>query len=46
MSLKPEHIEHFSRMMGIEFLLIDTNTTIREFRNELRWNELYYKMKG
>ena len=46
MSLKPEHIEHFSRMMGIEYLLIDTNTTIREFRNELRWNELYYKMKG
>jgi L-arabinose isomerase len=45
LALEPVHIEHFSRMMGIEYLVIDKNTTIREFRNELRWNELYYKMR-
>jgi L-arabinose isomerase len=47
LSLKPVHIEHFSRMMGIEYLQIDKNTGILgNFRNELRWNELYYKMKS
>jgi L-arabinose isomerase len=46
MSLRPVHMEHFSRMLGIEHLIIDTGTTIREFRNELRWNDLYYKMRG
>jgi L-arabinose isomerase len=43
LALTPLHIEHFARMMGIEYMLIDNNTTIRGFRNELRWNELYYK---
>ncbi len=46
MALQPVHIEHFSSMMGIEYLLIDPDTSIKEFKNELRWNELYYKMKG
>lgn len=46
MALDPAHIEHFSRMMGIEYLLIDKSTNIKDFRNELRWNELYYKMMG
>ena len=45
LALKPVHVEHFARMLGIEFLLIDGSTTIREFRNELRWNELFYKLK-
>lgn len=42
LALRPVHIEHFSGMTGIEYLLIDSTTKIREFRNELRWNELYY----
>ena len=37
-----EHLEDFAEMAGIEFLLIDDSTTIREFKKELRWNELYY----
>lgn len=37
-----EHLRDFAGMAGIEFLLIDENTRIEEFREKLRWNELYY----
>jgi L-arabinose isomerase len=37
-----KHLELFAEMAGIEFLLIDEKTDIREFKNELRWNELYF----
>jgi L-arabinose isomerase len=43
LALNARHIEHFSNMMDLEYLLIDKDTRLREFRNELRWNELYYK---
>jgi L-arabinose isomerase len=29
-------------MAGIEFLLIDGDTRLRQLKNELRWNEVYY----
>ena len=45
LSLRPVHIEHFATMTGIEYLIIDTDTRLREFKNELRWNEAYYTMK-
>ena len=41
-SLTPEYLEDFADMAGIEYLLIDKKTTIRDFKNELRWNEMYY----
>ena len=31
-------------MAGIEFLLIDAATTVRQFNNEVRWNQAYYKL--
>jgi L-arabinose isomerase len=31
-------------MCGIEFLVIDENTNVREFKKELRWNDLYYRL--
>ncbi|MFP4289402.1 MAG: L-arabinose isomerase, partial [Bacteroidales bacterium] len=34
-----EQLELFAEMAGIEFLLIDENTKIRDFKNQLRWNE-------
>ncbi len=37
--VNPTHLELFAEMAGIEFLLIDENTTIRAFKNELRWND-------
>lgn len=41
-NLIPEHIMDFADMAGVEFLLIGDNTNIRDFRNEIRWNEVYY----
>jgi L-arabinose isomerase len=41
-AVNTEHLEDFAEMAGIEFLLIDGSTTIRELKKELRWNELYY----
>jgi L-arabinose isomerase len=45
-ALTPEHLEEFAEMAGIECLLIDGTTRIREFKKELRWNELYYGLAG
>jgi L-arabinose isomerase len=45
-AVKTEHLEDFADMAGIEFLLIDGVTRMREFKKELRWNELYYGLAG
>jgi L-arabinose isomerase len=39
-----EHLEDFAEMAGIEFVVIDKDTKIRDFKNELRWNDLYYHL--
>ena len=41
-----EMMEDFAEMADIEFLVIDENTDLREFKKELRWNEVYYKIKN
>ncbi len=38
------HLEDFAAMAGLEFLLIDRETKLKEFKKELRWNDLYYHM--
>jgi L-arabinose isomerase len=45
-SVTAEHLRDFAAMAGIEFLLIDENTCLEDFRKELRWNDLYYHMAG
>jgi L-arabinose isomerase len=44
MAVTAEHLEDFSEIAGIEYLLIDKSTTISSFKKELRWNELYYHL--
>lgn len=39
-----ECIEDFCEMAGIEYLSIDNNTRIEDFKNTLRWNEMYYML--
>jgi L-arabinose isomerase len=39
-----EMLEDFAGMAGIEFLLIDNETKLAEFKKELRWNDLYYHL--
>ncbi len=43
-SLGKEYLEDFAGMAGIEFVLIDEKTEIYRFKQELRWNELYYHL--
>ena len=45
LALTPEHLEDFAAMAGIEFLLIDQDTDLRQLRNELRWNEAAYRLE-
>jgi L-arabinose isomerase len=42
-NLSVDHIEDFAAMANVEMVLIDKNTTIRNFKNELRWNELSFR---
>jgi L-arabinose isomerase len=42
-NLTSEHLEDFANMAGIEFLRIGKETDLRQFKNELRWNEVYYQ---
>jgi L-arabinose isomerase len=43
-ALTPEHLEDYAEMAGVEFVLIDDATTIRQLKKELRWNEAYYHL--
>ena len=44
LALTPAHLQDFAEMAGIEYLLINENTRIDEFKRELRWNDLYYQL--
>ena len=41
--LTAEQMGDWANAMGIETVYIDKDTNIRQLRNELRWNEAYYK---
>ena len=42
-NLTAEHLEDFAEMAGIEYVRIGKNTDLYNFKNELRWNEIYYR---
>jgi len=42
-NLTAEHMQDFADIAGLEFALIGKDTKLSEFRNELRWNEVYYR---
>jgi L-arabinose isomerase len=37
-----EMIEDFAGMAGVELMVIDADTRLRQFKQELKWNEVYY----
>ena len=43
-NLTAEHLEDFADMAGIEFVLIGKNTNLYQFKNELRWSDVYYQL--
>jgi L-arabinose isomerase len=42
-NLSSEHMEDFAEMAGIEYVRISKRTDLYEFKNMLRWNEVYYR---
>ena len=42
-SVTAEHLADFAEMAGVEYLLIDSETRLAEFKKELRWNEAFYR---
>lgn len=44
LSLTPEYMEDFAEMAGIEYVLIDENTTVSDFKKELRWNQVAHAL--
>ena len=45
-AINEEYLEDFAGMTGIEHLLIAENCDLTSFKNELRWNEVYYHLEG
>ena len=43
-ALDADMLRLYAEMHSIEFLLIDQDTTLPSFKNELRWNEAYYQL--
>ncbi|MGX8850492.1 L-arabinose isomerase [Amedibacillus sp. YH-ame10] len=43
--LTAEELEDFAQIMDMEFIHIGAHTTIPELRNELRWNDVIWKLK-
>jgi L-arabinose isomerase len=41
-----EYLEDFASMTGVELVTIDGSTDVGALRNQLRWNEAYYGLKG
>lgn len=42
-NLTAQHMEDFASIAGIEFVLIGKNTNLYQLKNELKWNEVYYR---
>ena len=36
--------QDFAEIAGTELLVIDDNTTLRDFSREVRWNQAYYRL--
>jgi len=43
-AVSAEHIYDFSEMAGVEYVQIDKATELRALKNELRWNDVAYKL--
>jgi L-arabinose isomerase len=43
-NLTSEHMEDFAAIAGIEFSLIGKHTQLYQFKNELKWSDVYYQI--
>ena len=44
--LTEEYMEDYAEIAGVEMVTIDNSTTISNFKKKLRFNEMYYMLKG
>jgi L-arabinose isomerase len=44
-SVTTEMLEDFASIAGVELVVIDRDTRLRAFRQELNWNEAYYTLR-
>ncbi len=44
-SVTSEYLEDFADIAGVEFLLINNDTRLTDFKKEIRWNEVYYRLE-
>ena len=42
-NLSAVNMEDFADIAGIEYVLIDQDTKLRQLKNELKWSEIYYR---
>jgi len=45
-TLTAAHMQDFAEIADMEFLLINDNTQIPDFKKEIRWNEMYYLLSA
>lgn len=45
-SLNTGYFKDFAEMADLEFLNINENTKLEDFRKEIKWNEVYYKLNN
>lgn len=43
-NLTPQYFKDFADIAGIEYVVIDAETKLAQFENELRWNDVYYSV--
>ena len=42
-NLTTDHLDDFADIFGVELIVIDRSTNLRQLKNELRWNETAYR---
>ena len=45
-AINSEYLEDFAGMMGIEYVHIGEKCDLSSFKNELRWNEIYFHISN
>jgi len=45
-SVTAEYLEDFAEMANIELLLINERTVLQEFKKELRWNDMFFRLEN
>ncbi|MGA5823652.1 L-arabinose isomerase [Kitasatospora sp. NPDC094028] len=43
-ALGTEELDDLAEMLGVELLVIDDDTSVRQFTRELRWNQAYHRL--